>query len=166
LKISTKGRYGLEALVDLALHADEGHVNLKSIADRCGLSETYILQIFLKLRRAGIVESVRGAHGGYKLAKEASELTAGMVLTALEGQLAPVDCIVEDTDQPCDRYENCSTRELWEDIMVTLNNAAGAVTIGDLVACYHQLEIEETMAAAAAMQDAPEAPAEFFEYFL
>jgi len=63
LKISTKGRYGLEAIVDLAIHSSEGRVSLKSIAERCGMSEAYILQIFLILRRAGIVESIRGAQG-------------------------------------------------------------------------------------------------------
>jgi Rrf2 family protein len=162
LKISTKGRYGLEALVDLALHADEGHVNIKSVADRCGLPETYILQIFLKLRRAGIVESVRGAHGGYKLAKDAAEVTVGMVLATLEGPLAPVNCIVKGAEQPCDRYESCTTRELWEDIMETLNKIAVAVSVGDLVTCYRRLELKETAAA----EDAQKVPFEYVEYYL
>jgi Rrf2 family cysteine metabolism transcriptional repressor len=92
MKISTKGRYGLEALVALALHQGEGPVSLKSISERCGLSEAYILQIFLVLRRAGIVTSTRGAQGGYMLSREPLQITAGEVLVALEGPLSPVSC--------------------------------------------------------------------------
>jgi Rrf2 family cysteine metabolism transcriptional repressor len=138
LKISTKGRYGLEAIVDLAIHSSQGHVNLKSISERCGISEAYILQIFLILRRAGIVESIRGAQGGYVLSRNASEITVADVLVALEGPLAPVSCIVEGADVPCDRYENCTTRDLWESIMITLTDVANSITIQDLVECYHK----------------------------
>jgi|GEM_PF-39971 len=138
MKISTKGRYGLEALLDLAIHSSEGHASIKNISERCGMSETYILQIFLVLRRAGIVESVRGAQGGYMLARDPSEITVGDVLTALEGPLAPVACIVEGTDHPCDRYENCTTRGLWESIMNTLSDVANSITIEDLVKCYNR----------------------------
>jgi len=137
LKISTKGRYGLEAIVDLAIHSTEGHVNLKSISERCGISEAYILQIFLILRRAGIVESIRGAQGGYVLSRDPSKITVADVLTALEGPLAPVDCIIEGTKNPCDRYESCVTRELWEKIMISLNEVASSITIADLVQCYN-----------------------------
>jgi Rrf2 family protein len=136
LKISTKGRYGLEAIVDLAVHSTQGHVNLKSISERCGISEAYILQIFLVLRRAGIVDSIRGAQGGYVLSRAPSEITVADVLIALEGPLAPVDCIVEGTKHPCDHYENCVTRELWESIMTTLTDVANSITIEDLVRCY------------------------------
>lgn len=136
MKISTKGRYGLEAIVDLAIHSSQGHVSLKSIAERCGISEAYILQIFLILRRAGIVDSIRGAQGGYVLARASSEITAGDVLTVLEGPLAPVDCILKDTKRPCNRFETCATRDLWESIMISLNDVVNSITIEDLAMCY------------------------------
>lgn len=136
LKISTKGRYGLEALVDLAIHSSEGCVNLKSISERCEMSEAYILQIFLMLRRAGIVESIRGAQGGYVLAKSPSEITVGYVLTALEGPLVPVACITDSEEHICERYGRCATIGFWESIMNTLNDVAYSITIDDLVECY------------------------------
>lgn len=138
LKISTKGRYGLEAIVDLAIHSSQGHVNLKSISERCGISEAYILQIFLKLRRAGIVESIRGAQGGYVLSRNPSEITVADVLTVLEGPLAPVGCVAPNKESGCARYEQCATRGLWESIMITLNDVAASITIQDLVECYNK----------------------------
>lgn len=136
MKISTKGRYGLEALVDLAIHSSEGCVNLKSIAERCGRSEAYILQIFLILRRSGFVESVRGAQGGYVLARNSSQIAVGDVLTALEGPLAPVACIMDKKEPICERYARCETLGFWESVMNTLNNVVNSITIEDLVQCY------------------------------
>ncbi len=139
MKISTKGKYGLEALLDLAIHSFGGHVSLKSISERCGISEAYILQIFLILRRAEIVKSIRGAQGGYFLAKELSKITVGDILNALEGPLAPVECVIEGTKNPCNRYENCITRELWENIMHSLNDFVNSVTIENLIENYNNL---------------------------
>jgi len=138
MSISTKGRYGLEALLVLAIHSSEGHVNIKSIAERYGKSEAYILQIFLTLRKAGIVESIRGAQGGYRLAKEPAQITVGDILNVLEGPLAPVTCIIQDTKQPCDRYENCATRVVWEKIRDSLNKVVNAITIADLLQNYRE----------------------------
>lgn len=139
MKISTKGRYGLEALVDLAIHSSEGCVSLKSISERCDISEAYILQIFLVLRRAGIVESVRGAQGGYMLAKKPSEITVGDVLTALEGPLVPVACCITSKEDPiCERYGKCATFGFWESVMNTLNDVAYSITIDDLVEYYNK----------------------------
>lgn len=136
MKISTKGRYGLEAIVDLAIHSSEGLVNLKSISERCGLPEAYILQIFLTLRRAGIVNSIRGAQGGYVLARSASEITVGEILTTLEGPLSPVACVNDGEEASCERYGECMTRSFWEEIKVALNDVVDSITIEDLVNCY------------------------------
>ncbi|NLL05777.1 MAG: Rrf2 family transcriptional regulator [Clostridiaceae bacterium] len=138
MKISTKGRYGLEALVDLAIHSSEGCVSLKSIAERCGRSEAYILQIFLILRRSGIIESIRGAQGGYILARDCSQITVGEVLTALEGPLAPVACITHTTEPICERYGRCETLGFWESVMNTLNDVVNSITIEDLLKCYQE----------------------------
>ena len=144
LKISTKGRYGLEALVDLAIHSSEGHVSLKSISERCGMSEAYILQIFLVLRRGGIVESIRGAQGGYVLAKDPSEITVGDVLRTLEGPLAPVSCVAEKGEHYCEKYSTCATRGFWESMMNGLNDVANSITIEDLVECYKKSDFQSS----------------------
>jgi Rrf2 family protein len=143
MKISTKGRYGLEAMVDLAIHGTQGCVNIKSIAARCEISEAYVLQIFLELRRAGIIESIRGAQGGYILAKEPSHITVNMVLTALEGKLAPVACLTGNKDSFCDRNHRCGARTFWTDIMNVMVGVANSITIEDLVLCYNQSLKEE-----------------------
>lgn len=143
MRISTKGRYGLEAIVDLAVHSTEGCVNIRSIATRCEVSEAYVLQIFLELRRAGIIESIRGAQGGYVLAKDPSQITVNMVLTALEGNLAPVACLTDRKDSFCDRNHRCGTRAFWANIMNIIIGVADSITIADLVKCYSQSLTEE-----------------------
>ena len=91
MKLSTKGRYGLRAVVDLALHQEEEAVSLSSIAERQHISMSYLEQLIARLKKAGIVGSVRGAQGGYMLAKPAGEISVGEILRALEGSLNPVD---------------------------------------------------------------------------
>lgn len=136
LHISTKGRYGLEAIVDLAFHYAGEPISLKSIAERCSLSEEYILQIFLILRRAGIVKSIRGTRGGYVLTRNQSDITVGDVLTALEGPLAPTKCVLKENEDSCERYGHCVTHELWKKIMIGINEVINSITIEDLVKCY------------------------------
>lgn len=142
MKISTKGQYGLEALVDLALHVSEGPVSLKKIAERCGLSEAYILQIFLVLRRAGVVSSVRGVQGGYVLAKSPSDISVKEVLEALEGPLVPVSCIIKDCKNPCSRFEMCVTRTLWEKIAARVSELSVSITIMDLMKSYYEINMK------------------------
>ena len=143
MKVSTKGRYGLEAIVDLAIHGIQGCVNIKSIAARCEISEAYVLQIFLELRRAGIIDSIRGAQGGYVLAKDPAQITVNMVLTALEGKLAPVPCLANSPENFCDYNFHCATRGFWETIMDIVCNVTESITIADLVECYHQFLAED-----------------------
>ena len=92
MKLSTKGRYGLRAMVDLAVHETEGPVSIQSIADRQELSEKYLEQLLGMLKRAGLVTASRGSQGGYRLAKDSGHISAGDILRALEGDLSPVDC--------------------------------------------------------------------------
>lgn len=138
MKISTKGRYALEAIVDLALHAHEGCVNLKSIARRCEISEAYILQIFIALRRQGLVDSIRGAQGGYILGKDPSKITVGMVLTAVESSLAPVACLADEKELHCNRKDLCVTRSFWEGVMGIITDITESITIEDLVNYYNR----------------------------
>lgn len=139
MKISTKGQYGLEALIYLALNASAGPVSIRNIAQYCNISEAYILQIFLVLRRAGIVSSIRGAQGGYELSRKPSEINVKEVIETLEGPLAPVACIAEGCGEPCIRYEMCSTRLFWEKIKDRLDALASSITLAHLVEHFHTL---------------------------
>jgi Rrf2 family protein len=132
MKISTKGRYGLRAMIDLAMNSEGESITLKSIADRQGISETYLEQLIPSLRKAGLVKSVRGAQGGYLLAKEPKDISVGQILRALEGSMAPVAC-VEDHSL-CDGNNACVSRIVWERIQQGINNAIDSISLLDLIA--------------------------------
>lgn len=140
MKISTRGQYGLEALIALALNASDQPVSIKTIAQYCDLSEAYILQIFLLLRRAGIVSSIRGAQGGYMLSCKPAEINVKQILEVLEGPLTPVACIVEGCEAPCTRYEMCATRLLWEKVRQKMDAITSTITLDDLVKHFHALD--------------------------
>jgi Rrf2 family protein len=137
--ISTKAQYGMRALVEVGVGGDRP-TSLKVIADRQELSHQYLEQIFAPLRRAGIVDSVRGAHGGYRLARAMDEITALEVVEILEGSVAPVMCI-EDEDT-CDRTGHCSTESLWRKVDAAVRDVLGNTTLADLVRERELLQIE------------------------
>ena len=123
MKISTKGRYGLTIMIDLAKRHGEGPTSLKSIAHANELSEHYLEQLVTPLRNAGLVKSVRGAYGGYKLTKEPSEITAGDVIRVLEGPITPVEGIEE---------EEPVKRQLWIKIRDAVKDVLDNTTLADL----------------------------------
>ncbi len=129
--VSTKAQYGMRALVEVALSGDEP-VSLKTVAKRQDLSQQYLEQIFGALRRAGIVESVRGAHGGYRLARPEHEIASLEVVQLLEGSVAPVACL-DDSDS-CSHVGACSTESLWRDVDRAVRRVLSTTTLGDLVA--------------------------------
>lgn len=133
MKLSTKGRYGLRAILDVALNRNDGPVTLNSIAERQGISEGYLEQLMVPLKRAGLVKSVRGAQGGYILAKEPKEITVGEVIRALEGPIAPVTCVSEDYPDECERAEGCVTRMVWAKVRDSIAEVLDSFTIEDLV---------------------------------
>jgi Rrf2 family transcriptional regulator, cysteine metabolism repressor len=134
MKISTRGRYAIEAVVDLALFSAEDHESLHNIAARRKISENYLEQIFIDLRRNGIVKSIRGAHGGYVLAKDAGMITCGEIIRSTERKISPVDCIAEGKNKKdCNRFEMCPTRILWEKIRDSVNEVADSVTVNELL---------------------------------
>ena len=133
MKISTKGRYAVRVMLDLALNNNGGCIKVKEIAGRQGISEKYLEQIIAVLNKAGYVKSVRGAQGGYRLAREPEEYTVGMVLRLTEGSLAPVACLEEDYGT-CERCDTCETLQVWKDVYEAVNNVVDNVTIGDLAA--------------------------------
>ena len=132
MKISTKGRYALRMMLDLALNEENGYIPIKEIAKRQGISDKYLEQIISILNHAGFVKSVRGAGGGYKLTKKPSEYTVGMILRLTEGSMAPVSCL-EDEVNTCDRAENCVTLGVWKKLYSAINDVVDNITLEDLV---------------------------------
>lgn len=124
MKISTKGRYGLTIMMDLAHHYGEGPVSLKSVAERHSLSEHYLEQLVAPLRNAGLVKSIRGAYGGYILAHEPSQITTGDIIRVLEGPISPVE--FEDEDDP-------AKRNLWIRIRDSIAEVLDSTTLQDLI---------------------------------
>jgi len=132
MKISTKGRYAVRVMLDLALNDNGECIKVKEIASRQNLSEKYLEQIIAILNKAGYVKSVRGAQGGYRLAGSADEYTVGMILRLTEGSLAPVACLDAEAEE-CDRCDTCETLEVWNEVYRAVNNVVDNITIGDLV---------------------------------
>lgn len=132
MKISTKGRYALRLMVDLALSGQGQPISLKDVAQRQQLSDKYLEQIVTPLSRAGLVRSVRGAGGGYLLTRRPEEYTVGEVLRPLEGDLAPVECATDA--QFCERSGQCVTVELWQQIHRAVSEVVDRTTLADLVA--------------------------------
>lgn len=133
MKLSTKGRYGLRAVLDLALNSETEAVALSSIAERQSISISYLEQLIAKLKKAGIVESTRGARGGYILAKPAEEISVGEILRALEGDLNPVDCSELIGGPSCNASDICVTKYVWKRISDSINDAVDGLMLSELV---------------------------------
>lgn len=133
MKISTKGRYGLKALLDIAMYSNSEVVTLKSISDRQNISEGYLEQIFSILRKSGIVKGRKGSQGGYSLSKTTDKITIGEILRALEGDLTLVDINSVNT---VDLLEKCINENLWDVINKNINGYFDSITLEDLVNKY------------------------------
>ena len=144
MKISTQGRYGLRALVDLAVNESAGAIPLREISQREDISERYLEQLFAKLRKAGIVSSVRGAHGGYKLNRDPGEITVGDVMRVLEGDLAPVDCTKENVEDRCEHANRCVTNEIWREIKEKIEEVVDNRTLEELKERALEIKQEES----------------------
>ncbi len=132
MKISTKGRYALRMLLDLAEHRSDGYISLRDIAERQGISKKYLEQIIQILNKTDILKTNRGYQGGYKLAKEPSQYTVGMILRLTEGSLAPVACVEQDPVE-CVRSACCPTRPIWEGLYRVINEYLDSVTLQDII---------------------------------
>lgn len=131
MMISTKGRYALRIMIDLAQHDSDIPVSVREIADRQDISGKYMEQIIGVLSRAGLLRSVRGAQGGYHLTRAAKDITVGMILRATEGDLAPAECVRSDV--PCGRTNECSTRLVFEKVYSAINDVIDNVTLDELI---------------------------------
>lgn len=133
MKITTKGRYGLRALIDLAKYSEIEPVSISSIAARQGISERYLEQLMTLLKKAGLIKSIRGAGGGYVLAKEMSEISVGDVLRALEGSLEPVECTGFNEEASCEAAGGCVTKYVWQRINESINQTVNEISLKQLV---------------------------------
>ncbi len=138
MKISTKGRYALRLMLDLALHNNGSYIPIKEIAKRQNISDKYLEQIISILSRAGYVQSVRGAGGGYKLSRLPKDYTVGMILRLTEGSLAPVACL-EGENNTCERNTECATLLVWKKLYKAINDVVDTITLEDLVDYQQQL---------------------------
>lgn len=132
MKISTKGRYALRLMIDLAMNDDGNPIRIKDVAERQNISDKYLEQIISALNKAGFVRSVRGPQGGYSLKKKPEDYTVGMILRLTEGSLAPVACVEED-ETDCERQGSCVTYLLWRKISDAINGVVDTITLKDLI---------------------------------
>ena len=132
MKISTKGRYALRIMIDLARHDEGSYIRLKDIAERQNITLKYMEQIMPLLTKAGYVRSYRGNNGGYMLARKPEEYTVGDILRTTEGSMAPIACI-EDRPNRCPRCEECTTLPFWEGLWKVINEYTDRYTLADLM---------------------------------
>ena len=132
MKISTKGRYALRMLVDLAENQGEGYISLNDIASRQDISKKYLEQIVPMLNKAGLLRTNRGNKGGYSLNKPAGQCTAGDVLRATEGSLATVSCLEYEVND-CHKLERCNTLYVWEEFYALTNRFFDSITLQDIL---------------------------------
>lgn len=134
MKLSTKGRYGVTAMYDLAMHCQQGPVPLKSIALRQEISEHYLEKLMGQLRAAGLVNSTRGSQGGYVLARPAEKINVGDIIRVMEGPIAPVNCLLSEqaNNTYCDKACSCITRGIWEKVATSISTVLDSISLADL----------------------------------
>lgn len=136
MRISTKGQYALSAVLLLATQSPKS-LSIRAISEETGISHKYLEQIFILLRKSGIVKSVQGAQGGYALVNDAAKTYVGQVLRATEGSLTPVHCLEEND---CPRQKNCVTRGLWQEVYDVINASVDCITMQELAKSYHAMD--------------------------
>lgn len=145
MKLSTKGRYGVIAMYDLAVHAgDKGPISIKNVAERQEISEHYLEQLMGQLRKAGLVKSTRGAQGGYFLARSPKDVTVGDIIRVMEGPIAPVDCLLstqKNDPHYCKKCEKCVAKGVWEKVAASISDVLDGITLEDL--CRSEINEQE-----------------------
>jgi Rrf2 family cysteine metabolism transcriptional repressor len=138
MKLSTKGRYGVKAMVDLAINYGEEPVSIKSISERQSISEYYLEQLFSTLRRAKLIKSIRGAQGGYILNRAPQEISIHEVIEVLEGPIEVSNCL---EDEACNNIDCCATRLLWKKIKDSIDSVTSSITLQDIVDDYNKMTL-------------------------
>ena len=141
MKISTRGRYSLEALLYLALHTTEGsYMSIRDIAENTGVTEGYLEQLFIPLKKESLIQSIRGAQGGYQLGKNSKHIFVGDILRAVEGTLEPVACI---QTKKCPQESTCITHHLWGKIFSSMIEFIDSISLQDLVIAFNKMDAED-----------------------
>lgn len=133
MKLSTKGKYGLRAIIDLARYSENEPVSISNISSRQDISERYLEQLVALMKKAGLVKSIRGASGGYVLAKDMNEISVGDVLRALEGDIEPVKCMGFEEHGGCSASGECVTKYVWQRINDSINHTVDNIKLSELV---------------------------------
>ncbi|MDR0710098.1 MAG: Rrf2 family transcriptional regulator [Spirochaetaceae bacterium] len=137
MRISTKGRYSLEALLYMALLPGEEYTSTRAISENTGISDGYLEQLFILLRKAGIVRGIRGPLGGYVPGREIDKITVGEILRAVEGPLEPVNCVNSDI---CPLSDDCLSKHTWAELYQAISGCVDSITLQDLVEAYHSID--------------------------
>lgn len=138
MKLSTRSRYGLKAMIDIAVFGEDKYITLKSISQRQNLSEAYLEQLFAALKKGGLLKSIRGAQGGYALERSAENISIGEILRVLEGSLSTSKCLEGGTG--CGEDCNCCvSKSVWARLDESLNEAADSITLSELVNDYKKV---------------------------
>ena len=140
MKLSTKGRYGVKAMVDLAINYGEAPVSIKTISERQSISEYYLEQLFSPLRKAKLIKSIRGAQGGYVLNKEPKDITVADIMDVLEGPIEIAECV---DGTACDNVDCCATTLLWKKIKNSIDDVMESVTLQDIVNDYNGIKARQ-----------------------
>lgn len=140
MKLSTRGRYGIHAMFDLAMYAQEVPQPIKAIAERESIPEAYLEQLIAVLRKGELVTSIRGAQGGYMLARPADQITVGNVLRTLEGDLNIVSCLTGD--DVCHKSGGCPTRAVWQKLRDGINQVVDSITLQDMIDDYERMNAQ------------------------
>jgi len=138
MKLSTKSRYGTRAMMDIAMHSDSGPSMLKDIAERQAVSPKYLDHILSALRKAGLIKNTRGKGGGYSLTRPASRITMKDIIEAVDGSLAPVECV--DNPNVCDKIRTCATRDVWKKLKGAIEDILESTTLESLTECQEKKE--------------------------
>lgn len=133
MKLSTKGRYGLRAMLDMAMDEGNEPIATRTIAGRQGISERYLEQIMIPLKQNGLIKSVRGSQGGYILGRNPKDISVGDVIRVLEGPIAPVECVSEVNPDECQRADYCVTRIIWSRVRDAITEVLDSYSLADLV---------------------------------
>ena len=132
MKFSTKSRYGLRAMIELAVHYNEGPISVKAIAESQEISEAYLEQLMSVLTRRNLAKSIRGSQGGYLLSRDPAKIKVGDIIRALEGPIVPVECVNREDPIECNRFDKCVSRIVWERVRDVVDEALDSLTLQNL----------------------------------
>jgi Rrf2 family protein len=137
MRISTKGRYSLEALLYMAANRDDSYVSTRTVSLATGISEGYLEQLFIPLRRKGILKGIRGPQGGYVIGRPLEDISAGDILRTVEGSLEPVDCVFS---KDCPVKKRCVSHHTWKELYKEISDCVDSISLKDLAAAYDNMD--------------------------